>query len=78
MLVYTMQINQETMRNAPDPKDKNWQAASNDNTGHTNDRPIEETRQQQTDPNLTELKGLTDPDEKLEPEGTDNDFSDTL
>jgi hypothetical protein len=32
-----------------------------------------ETRQEQTDPNLTELKGLVDPDEKLEPEGTDND-----
>ena len=33
----------------------------------------EETRQEQTDPNLTELKGFIDPDEKLEPEGTDND-----
>jgi hypothetical protein len=32
----------------------------------------EEIKQEQTDPNLTELKGLTDPDEKLEPEGTDN------
>ena len=35
----------------------------------------EETKQQQTDPNLTELKGLTDKDEKLEPEGTDNPTS---
>jgi len=33
----------------------------------------EEVKQQQTDPNLTELKGLTDPDEDLEPKGTDND-----
>jgi hypothetical protein len=32
-----------------------------------------ETQQEQTDPNLTELKGLVDPKEKLEPEGTDND-----
>jgi hypothetical protein len=32
-----------------------------------------EKKQQQTDPNLTELKGLTDPNEKLEVEGTDND-----
>jgi hypothetical protein len=36
--------------------------------------PAERTRQQQTDPNITELKGLTDPDEHLEPEDTDNDF----
>jgi hypothetical protein len=34
----------------------------------------EETKQEQTDPNLTELKGFIDPDEKLEPEGTDNKF----
>ncbi len=32
-----------------------------------------ETKQQQTDPNITELKGLVDPDEELEVEGTDND-----
>jgi hypothetical protein len=36
------------------------------------ERSPEEVKQQQSDPNLTELKGLTDPDEKLEPEGTDN------
>ena len=64
------------MNNRPDPKDKNWQPASNANSN--NEKSAEETRQEQTDPNLTELKGLTDPDEKLEPEGTDNDFSDTL
>jgi hypothetical protein len=62
------------MKNTVDPKDKNWQPANNNN----NEKSPEETRQEQTDPNLTELKGLTDPDEKLEPEGTDNDFSDTL
>jgi hypothetical protein len=33
----------------------------------------EETKQEQTDPNLTELKGLVDPNEDLEPAGTDND-----
>ncbi len=60
------------MNNAVDPKDKNWQPAANDQ------KSTEETSQEQTDPNLTELKGLTDSDEKLEPEGTDNDFSDTL
>lgn len=37
-----------------------------------NERTPEETKQQQSDPNITELKGLTDPKEKLEPEGTDN------
>jgi hypothetical protein len=60
------------MNNTVDSKDKNWQPASNDQ------KSTEETQQEQTDPNLTELKGLTDSDEKLEPEGTDNDFSDTL
>ncbi len=35
--------------------------------------PPSEKKQQQSDPNITELKGLTDPDEKLEVEGTDND-----
>lgn len=37
-------------------------------------RSPEEIKQEQTDPNLTELKGFIDPKEKLEPEGTDNDF----
>jgi len=48
------------MQTAPDPKEK--------------EKSSSEVKQEQTDPNLTELKGLTDPDEKLEPEGTDNDF----
>lgn len=48
------------MYTAPDPKEKEKSPA--------------ETKQEQGDPNLTELKGLTDPNEKLEPEGTDNDF----
>lgn len=46
------------MQTSHDPKEK--------------ERTPEEIKQQQSDPNLTELKGLTDPDEKLEPEGTDN------
>lgn len=49
-----------TMHNPTDPREKE------------KERTPEETKQQQTDPNITELKGLTDPDEKLEPEGTDN------
>jgi hypothetical protein len=35
--------------------------------------PEAEKQQRQSDPNLTELKGFTEPDEKLEPEGTDQD-----
>ncbi|HVG43039.1 MAG TPA: hypothetical protein VM888_15610 [Chitinophagaceae bacterium] len=30
------------------------------------------TKQQQSDPNITELKGLIDSDEELEPKDTDN------
>ncbi|HYH14008.1 MAG TPA: hypothetical protein VD794_02240 [Flavisolibacter sp.] len=63
------------MRHTSDPREKNWQPASNNDN---NEKSVQETQQEQTDPNLTELKGLTDSDEKLEPEGTDNDFSDTL
>lgn len=39
----------------------------------TGENPQQREQQQQTDPNLTELKGLTDEDEKLEPTDTDND-----
>ena len=48
---------------------------------NTNDkekqRTPEEVKQEQTDPNLTELKGFVDPHEKLEPSGTDNEFGQT-
>ena len=37
-------------------------------------RTQEEVKQQQTDPNITELKGLTDPEEDLEPKDNDNPF----
>jgi len=52
--------------NYPDPKENG------------NEKEIvkteEEKKQQQSDPQLTELKGLTDPDEDLEVKGTDNTF----
>ncbi|MDB5251482.1 MAG: hypothetical protein JWP27_651 [Flaviaesturariibacter sp.] len=35
-------------------------------------QPRNDREEKQTDPNLTELKGFVDPDEKIEPEGTDN------
>ncbi len=56
------------MNASTDPKEKKPEPTKA--TGKSS----EETKQEQTDPNLTELKGLTDPDEKLEPEGTDNKF----
>jgi hypothetical protein len=33
-----------------------------------------EKKQQQSDPQVTELKGFVDPDEELEVKGTDNPF----
>ena len=32
-------------------------------------------KQQRSDPNITELKGFIDPNEELEPKGTDNKTS---
>lgn len=55
------------MNNLIDPIEKDL------NTGAEKQRSPEEVKQEQTDPNLTELKGFTDPDEELEPTGTDND-----
>lgn len=55
------------MNNSPDPKQP-----SNDLVDEKVKSP-QETKQEQTDPNLTELKGFVDPDEELEPTGTDND-----
>jgi hypothetical protein len=52
------------MQTAPDPKDDLKKK----------EKTPEETKQEQTDPNLTELKGFIKKDEKLEPEGTDNNF----
>ena len=56
------------MNASPDPKEKKPEPAK------ATRKSAEETKQKKSDPNLTELKGLTDPDEKLEPEGTDNKF----
>ena len=56
------------MNYSTDPKDA--KKSDNEETPKQN----EETKQQQSDPNLTELKGLTDPDEDLEVKGTDNPF----
>lgn len=59
------------MSKSTDPKQNNIeQTGSNRETGETS---AAEKKQQQSDPNITELKGLTDPDEELEVEGTDND-----
>lgn len=51
--------------NAIDPKDRTNEEAKKE-------KSPDEVKQEQSDPNLTELKGFVDPDEKLEPEGTDN------
>lgn len=37
-----------------------------------NNQPKTREQQQKSDPQLTELKGFTDPEEDLEPKGTDN------
>ena len=54
------------MQTATDPKNNNQEESADS-------KSPAETKQEQSDPNLTELKGLVDPDEKLEPEGTDNE-----
>ena len=54
--------------NYPEPKDDTKKA------GKEKEKPEEEKKQQQSDPQLTELKGLTDPKEDLEVKGTDNPF----
>ena len=53
-----------------------------ENSGDLKKVPKEETdvsqdreKQQRSDPNMTELKGFIDPNEKLEPKGTDNKTS---
>jgi|GEM_PF-2375976 hypothetical protein len=62
------------MNNSPDPKDKNHPSVDNKDGSPDKERSPVEKKQQQSDPNITELKGLVDPDEKLEVEGTDNEF----
>jgi hypothetical protein len=52
------------MQQSTDPKEKNYAAE----TGH----PALDDKQQQTDPNITELKGFTDPNVPLEPTADQN------
>ena len=58
------------MSDTPDSQEENIKT---DKEKHE-ERPTgaAEQKQQQTDPQLTELKGLVDPDEPLEVKGTDN------
>lgn len=58
------------MSNTPDPQQDD---IKNDKDKDA-ERPTNaaEERQQKSDPQLTELKGLVDPDEPLEVKGTDN------
>ncbi len=62
------------MNNSLDTKDKNQPSVDKKNGSSDKDRTPIEKKQQQSDPNITELKGLVDQDEKLEVEGTDNEF----
>ncbi len=62
------------MSNSPDPKEnKNKSADDKERSSDKEKSPVEK-KQQQSDPNITELKGFVDPKEKLEVEGTDNEF----
>ncbi len=62
------------MNYSTDSKDKNHPFDDNKDRSSDKERSPVEKKQQQSDPNITELKGLVDPDEKLEVEGTDNEF----
>lgn len=55
-----------------DPKDKKEKEREDEEAAKNTSEA--EKKQQQSDPQLTELKGLTDPDEDLEVKGTDNPF----
>ena len=59
------------MSNTPDKDEKKQVAEDKDQERPTT--PAEK-KQQKTDPQLTELKGLVDPDEPIEVKGTDNPF----
>lgn len=54
--------------------DKNEQASAP--SGGQREQDPQVRQQEQSDPQLTELRGFTDSDEKLEPEGTDNPVQD--
>ncbi len=59
------------MPNDPKEQDK----AKNTDKVDENNQPKTRDQQQKSDPQLTELKGFTDPDETLEPRGTDSPVS---
>lgn len=61
------------MNYSPDPPNKNEHADDKEKDVNKAKSPVEK-KQQQSDPNITELKGFIDPNEKLEVEGTDNEF----
>jgi hypothetical protein len=59
------------MSQTPDPRERN--------TSRTDGGiPANKEVQQKTDPQITELKGLTDPAEPIEVKGTDNPFDDEI
>ena len=62
------------MNYSPDPTEKKDQPAYDKEKSSEKERSPVEKKQQQSDPNITELKGFVDPNEKLEVEGTDNEF----
>ncbi len=62
------------MNYSPDQKKKNEYTADDKERDANKEKSPVEKRQQQSDPNITELKGFVDPNEKLEVEGTDNEF----
>ncbi len=62
------------MNYSTDPNGKKDQSANDKEKSSDKERSPVEKKQQQSDPNITELKGFVDPDEKLEVQGTDNEF----
>lgn len=62
------------MNYSPDSKEKKDKPANDKEISSNKEKSPVEKKQQQSDPNITELKGFVDPNEKLEVEGTDNKF----
>jgi hypothetical protein len=57
----------------PDKTNTKEKAPAKNEKGEVPKTP-QEKKQQQTDPQITELKGFIDPEEELEVKGTDNPF----
>jgi len=62
------------MNYSNDPKEKKDKSTDDKERSFNKEKSPVEKKQQQSDPNITELKGFVDPKEKLEVEGTDNKF----